>query len=65
VGDDAFQKFERMCRKVEQTEAETDALLELSNPWNLDTSFVGDADTSEAEIDAELAALKDKPRSEV
>ena len=30
LGDEAFAKFERMCRKVEQTEAEAEALAELS-----------------------------------
>src|SRR5258708_38488856 len=30
IGEDAFQKFERMCRKVQRTEAEADALAELT-----------------------------------
>jgi phage shock protein A len=59
IGGDAFQKFERMCRKVERTEAEADALAELTGNdcavAELCTSEVG---TGDKDIEAELAALK-------
>jgi len=59
IGDDAFQKFERMCRKVERTEAEADALAELTG--SSATVFESSANCSGAgdnEIEAELEALK-------
>jgi phage shock protein A len=49
---DACSTFERLCTRIEQTEAETDALLEL----------MGDGDLEEpldAEVEAELRALKE------
>jgi phage shock protein A len=59
IGGDAFQKFERMCRKVERTEAEAEALAELSGNdcavAELCTSEVG---TGDKDIEAELTALK-------
>jgi phage shock protein A len=48
-----WSNFETMCARVEQSEAETDALLEM----------LGDDDTGEAfdaEVEAELRALKEK-----
>jgi phage shock protein A len=59
IGEDAFRKFERMCRKVEQTEAEADALAELTagpdTVFELTAVRVGNGDK---EIEAELDALK-------
>lgn len=59
IGGEAVQTFERMCRKVERTEAEADALAELLgddcvvfNPWIFEVSVDGN------DIDAELTALK-------
>ena len=47
----AFSKFERICERVEQTEAEADALLELAgNDWQ--------AEDLNPDIEAELDALK-------
>jgi len=48
----AFSNFDAMCARVEQSEAETEALLEL----------LGEPDTSvpfDAEVEAELRALKE------
>jgi len=58
IGDQAFAKFERLCRKVERTEAQADALTELS--WDsqaaeLAVTFPG---PEELAIEAELAAMK-------
>jgi phage shock protein A len=58
VGDDAFQKFERMCRKVDRSEAEAEALADLAgwiHPCD-DLLTVGAAD--EESIEAELGELK-------
>jgi phage shock protein A len=53
--DDAgFARFERIRRKIERTEAEADAMFELAGIETVD-----DDDTeSDAEIDAQLRALK-------
>jgi len=59
VGFDAFARFERMRDKVDQTEAEADALAELC----VSPSFDCDAFTQrddEAIIDSELAAIKQR-----
>jgi len=48
-----WSNFETMCSRVEQSEAETDAMLEL-----LGSSEVGEA--FDAEVEAELRALKEK-----
>jgi len=59
IGEDAFQKFERMCRKVERTEAEADALAEMTG--GRETVFeppAGRMGTGDNEIEAELEALK-------
>lgn len=61
IGDEAFQKFERMCRKVEQNEAEADALAELTadsgSPWG--RSLLDDPPAPD-ELAAELRELKAK-----
>ena len=54
VSDSAFEKFERMREKVEQAEAEADALAELRGT----TTSPSDSDSADDGIDAELAALK-------
>ena len=59
LGDDAFQKFDRMCRKVQQTEAEADALAELTGDAAARGDLFGEFDeTANEEIEAELQALK-------
>jgi phage shock protein A len=59
IGGDAFQKFERMCRKVERTEAEADALAELSRLEDvLIEPYASEIDMRDKDIDAELAAFK-------
>lgn len=64
LGENSFSKFERMCRKVEQTEAEADALAELAGDGAAcpsiaaaDISAVNDT-VNEAAIEAELEELK-------
>ena len=58
-GDDAFQKFERMCRKVEQTEAEADARAELSGETStIAKHSVWQPCEADGQIEAELAAIK-------
>jgi phage shock protein A len=54
VGEHAFQKFERLCRKVERNEAEADALAELSG----DTLAADCCSAAGDEVEAELSALK-------
>jgi phage shock protein A len=53
LGDEAFAKFERMCRKVEEAEAEADALAELSG-----RSAPRPPQVEAADVDAELRELK-------
>lgn len=58
VGDSAFEKFDRMREKVEKAEAEADALAELRG-------IVADQpDTPDGSVDAELAALKARRKSD-
>jgi len=52
LGDEAFAKFERMCRKVEAAEAEADALAELSG------RPLPQPKAEPSEVDAELSELK-------
>jgi phage shock protein A len=59
--EDAFLKFERMCRKVERTEAEADALAELAqNPSQFPTGSDIDHRALQQELAAELRELKAK-----
>jgi phage shock protein A len=59
IGGDAFQKFERMCRKVEQAEAEADALAELSgNDRAAVELFTSGRGAGDKDVEAELASLK-------
>ncbi len=62
VDDAAFQKFDRMREKVEQAEAEAEALAELQG---IDISSSSNLDTSDdADVEAELSALKARRKSE-
>ena len=57
AGEEAFQKFERMCRKVEQTEAEADAFVELTGGFN---GRPDDDDRCDDDaVEAELRGLKE------
>lgn len=56
IGDDAFAKFERMCRKVEQTEAEAEALAELAGRPQPDRCT--DKTGADDGVESELAELK-------
>jgi phage shock protein A len=58
AGEHAFQKFESLCRKVERSEAEAEALAELTgHDSSLELVAAGKSAASE-EIEAELCALK-------
>jgi len=57
----SFAKFDRMERKVEQIEAEAEALAELSDSRRELEREVAQSERN-AEVDAELAALKEKAR---
>jgi phage shock protein A len=57
----SFAKFDRMERKVEQMEAEAQALVELSDTKRDLDKEVAHSER-QAEVDAELAALKEKAR---
>ncbi len=59
VENDAFDKFERMREKVEQAEAEAEALAELQGAAPSE-SFNDDTSGSEPDIEAQLEALKKK-----
>ncbi len=56
VNDEAFARFDRMSTKIEQAEAEADALLELTG-HELQNDDV-DEQTVDSAIEAELQALK-------
>jgi phage shock protein A len=55
-GEAGFVRFERLCRKIERTEAETDALIELASPREGRT-------LPDDQIDAQLQILKQECRS--
>lgn len=59
VSDEAFAKFERLREKVEQTEAEAEALAELRGV-DFGASASRPAASDSSDIDAQLAALKAK-----
>jgi len=62
VENDAFDKFERMRDKVEQAEAEAEALAELQGAGT--TEPLSNSDFSgESDIEAQLEALKKKKSS--
>jgi len=63
VDDSAFQKFDRMRDKVEQAEAEAEALAELQgiDVTSYSSSYSG---VSDADIEDELEALKKKKEEE-
>ncbi len=54
IDDSAFSKFDRVAMKVEQAEAEADALLELTTCCD----SVDEIDPVRDEVETELAALK-------
>ena len=58
-GSDAFDKFDRMREKVEQSEAEADALAELQGVDAVSTSETEQPE-AEQDIEDELEALKKK-----
>ena len=58
VGEHAFQKFERLCRKVERTEAETEALAELTGDTVNQDFAAAELSRNREEIEGELSALK-------
>ncbi len=57
----AFSKFDRMCKKVDYAEAETEALLELSGTQ--DRSDDLSIDLANVDIEAELQKLRQKCRT--
>lgn len=59
VGDDAFAKFERLREKVEQAEAEADALAELRGESEAPIEL-HDSSSGADDIEAQLRALKSK-----
>jgi phage shock protein A len=61
AADNAFAKFERLREKVEQAEAEADALAELQGAAReSDADFSSLSTSADAEIDAQLQALKQR-----
>ena len=56
LGDEAFQKFDRMCRKVDQTEAEAAALVELTGAAA--AQQFDDNSAAREYVEAELRELK-------
>ena len=66
IDQDAFDKFERLERKVAMAEAEADALTELARSERdrtVDDVEVSSAADDDLEIEAELAALKQAQKS--
>ncbi len=55
LNNDAFQKFDRMCERVDQAEAETEALLELADNGGLDEPIHVATDL---DVETELQELK-------
>jgi len=62
VDDNAFAKFDRLKTKVEQAEAEAEAMAELRG--SAADPILGDEDTPDEDLDvaAELAELKKKAK---
>lgn len=58
LGNEAFDKFDRMCRRVERTEAEADALAELTRGSRGQTTIEADLSATESELELELRELK-------
>jgi phage shock protein A len=58
VGEHAFQKFERLCRKVERTEAEAEALAELTGEAANQDFAAAELSRNREDIEEELSALK-------
>lgn len=67
LNQEAFDKFDRLSRKVEQAEAEAEAMAELARDQGVGGAGQSDAAVSEVsaeqlEIDAELALLKQQKK---
>ena len=61
LDDDAFAKFDRLRSRVEQAEAEAEAMAELSDKPVADADLEEEFEEDEgAEVDAQLAELKKK-----
>lgn len=60
VENEAFDKFDRMREKVEQAEAEAEALAELQGVGSFDSSETSTSAGSDAEIEDQLEELKKK-----
>jgi phage shock protein A len=58
--DTGFARFDRMCRKIERTEAEADALFELAGGAAVDEG----GPPSDQEVEDQLHALRQKCQSE-
>ena len=59
LDEDAFAKFDRLRSRVEQAEAEAEAMAELHTPGAVDVDLEQEfAEDEGAEVDAELAQLK-------
>lgn len=63
VETDAFAKFERLKSKVEQAEAEAEAMAELRRSQPVGTAPLDEPFDSDLDVDAELAELKRKRKS--
>lgn len=63
IEDSAFEKFERMRERVEQAEAEADALAELRG-MDLEPAIPAESENGEDPVEAELQALKQRKKAE-
>lgn len=65
LSQEAFDKFDRLSRKVEQAEAEAEAMAELAREQNGEEANlpVPGVSSEQLEIDAELALLKEKSQN--
>lgn len=61
VDNEAFDKFERMRDRVEQAEAEAEALAELQG---IDIASSGNTGESDSDVEDELQALKNKKKKD-
>lgn len=62
LDDSAFQKFERMRERVEQAEAEAEALAELQG-FDHHKPLRSETDSSDSDVENELEKLKQKKQS--
>jgi phage shock protein A len=61
LDDSAFQKFERMRERVEQAEAEAEALAELQG-FDHQKPLRSETDSADLDVEAQLESLKQKKR---